>query len=171
VPRTIIYDRPIHANEATGAPAEVYSGGVGRRPRDDERIVARPGDDFASKLMKYIPAEALALVALISSIRGIADAQVLAVVIVGGVGQMLWLMRQGKKLALADHPSWRQYSFALIAYVAWVLGTSPTVCGVLGVSPTTGTIAMASVAYLLPLIDDSAHDWLDPKPSEPILTR
>jgi hypothetical protein len=121
--------------------------------------------------MKYIPAEALALVALISSIEGIRDGQVVAVVIVGGVGQLLWLMRQGKKIAPVDRPSLRQYGFALIAYLAWVLGTSPTVCDVLGVDRTTGTIAMASTAYLLPLIDDSAHDWLDPKPQEPFVTR
>ncbi len=171
MPRTIVYDRPISVAEGQEAPHRAYSESLVGRAGEGEDVVTRPGDDFSSKLIKYMPAEALALVALISSIEGIKDGQVLAVVIVGGLGQLLWLRQQGAKLDPADRPTARQFGFALVAYCAWVLGTSPTVCAVLGIDRTTGTIAMASVAYLLPLIDDSAHAWLDPKPPEPILLR
>ena len=110
-------------------------------------------------------------VALISSMEGIADEQVIAVVVIAGIGQLLWLSHSAAKLPIADRPTVRQYSLAVVAYAAWVLGTSPEVAQILGIDRTTATIAMASVAYLLPLVDPKTHAWLDPDPEEPVLTR
>jgi hypothetical protein len=171
VPRTIVYDRPIRIAEAEQTLRREFgdAGPIGATRPD--AVATRPGDDFASKLVKYIPAEALAFVALISSFSDITEPQVITIVAVGLAGQMLWLRRQGAKLPPADRPTWRQYILSAIAYAAWVLGTSPAVSAVFGVDRTTATITMASVAYLLPLIDDPTHEWLDPKPAEHVLIR
>lgn len=169
MPRTIVYARAIRPGETPEETNPRYSSrAIGASNGD---TVVREGDDFAAKLVKYIPGEALALVALISSINGISDQQVVAIAVVGGVGQLLWLYREGSKLATRDRPSLRQYGFASIAYFAWVVGTSPLVCSVLGMAHTTGTITMASVAYLLPLVDDAAHARFDPETEEPALMR
>ena len=169
MPRTILYSRTLPLAEAPEAINPRYSG----LPIGDasDEMIEREGDDFAGKLVKYIPGEALALVALISSIAGITEKQILAIVAVGGVGQLLWLHRAAGDLAAADRPSWRQYIFALVAYLGWILGTTPAVCSVVGVARTTGAICMASVAYLLPLIDDAAHRRLDPNTEPPALLR
>jgi hypothetical protein len=169
MPRTIVYARPMQITDASEKGNPRYSGGGAVAPLEDAAVTE--GDDFAAKLVKYIPGEALALVALISSLAGISQIQVVSIVVVGGIGQLLWLHREGAKLLTVDRPSQRQYVFALVAYVAWVFGTSPTVCSVLGIAHTTGTITMASVAYLLPLVDDVAHARLDPKVEEPALRR
>ena len=103
------HDRPIRIADAEQTLKREFgdAGPIGAAGPD--AVATRPGDDFASKLVKYIPAEALAFVALISSFSGITEAQVVTIIAVGFVGQMLWLRRQGAKLPPADHPTWRQY--------------------------------------------------------------
>ncbi len=167
MPRTILYARPAQPGDHAAPSGAYYAQRAGAPAQDDLGDV--PGDDFATRLAKYIPAEALALVALITSIEGITDEQMIAIVVVAAIGQLL--NQLGERLSAADRPAVRQYVFALIAYAAWVLGTTPPVSDMLGVDRTTATIVMASTAYLLPLLDPPTHKWLDPQPSAPRLRR
>jgi hypothetical protein len=118
-----------------------------------------------------IPGEALALIALITAGSGMGDGQVIALVTVGAVGQMLWLQQRGAQLDGPDRPTARFFVFALIAYLAWVLVTCPADRELAGVDETTAAIVMASVAYLLPLVDPIAHERLDSSEEEPVLER
>jgi hypothetical protein len=168
LPRTIIYERRIPARQQRSPGSPAY-GSATKAGADETKV--RPGDDFATRLTKYLPAETIALVALVSSISGITRYQIWAIVLVGAIGQVLVLRQASRKLDKPDQPSWRQLVFAVVAYAGWVLGTTPAFCDSIHVDRTTGTIVMACVAYLLPLVDVEAHDLLDNKDDVEVLTR
>lgn len=164
MPRVIIYPRARPEPTTSAEQRQLYGA------RGDEEVAAAASlvaDDYASRLLKYIPAEALAFVVFGTSFSSERRGQVAAVAIVAAVGQLLWLRRSAQSLPAADRPTWRYYLLSLIAYVAWVVGTSPKVRSLVGLHQTTAAIILGSVAYLLPSIDPATHSRLDPKPPEP----
>lgn len=167
--RTIVYERRIPIEVLDDSDRRAY--GAFRAAAGQDDVAIREGDGFAERLLKYIPGEALALIALITAGSSMSDGQVIALVAVGAIGQILWLQQRGAQLDGPDRPSARFFVFALVAYLAWVLGTCPTVRELVDVDQTTAAIVMASVAYLLPLVDPIAHERLDGSEEPVVLER
>ena len=91
------------------------------------------------------------------------DLQLAAGVLVGARGQLLWLGLKAKdpEVDERDRPGWHFFVLAVIAYFAWVIGTCAPVAEALKIDPTTAVIVVASVAYLLPLLDPTLHRALN----------
>lgn len=165
MPRSIVYPAPAPRPRADERDRP-YAGGTGAADAGQSTEMS-PGDGFAQRLLKYIPAETLAFVVFLTAMSDLKDAHVVAVVVVGLVGQVLILRSQTAKMAAPDRPTLRFFIFAVVAYLAWVVGTSPRFAHIVHLDRTTATLIMACVAYLLPLIDPKTHEIFDPKPPEP----
>lgn len=166
MPRTIIYDRPRSSLPPQARPT--YGERVAGTEQDGD---VRPGDPYLTRLAKYIPAETLAFMVFSTSFSQETRGQTIAVVLIGAVGQLLWLYNRGQAISdPEDRPTWRYYMFSLIAYSAWIIGTCPQVSHYAGIPRTTAAIILGGVAYLLPLADPETHAWIDHR-EPPLITR
>lgn len=146
-------------------------------------------DRYATKLVKYIPAEVLAafipLVALAGKIESGSDIWIWITIGIGAiavVGYFRWQetdVLEGQLRAVHGPESddhWREkklkgelkkrqphsyfYFLALVAFGAWALATAAPVRAAVGLSPAESEYIVAAVTFILPLADATLnHLW------------
>ncbi len=137
MPRTIV--------PPTVAPS---AGGPGGKVRLDQ------GEDLSTKLIKYVPAEAIAFfvpaAAGLGTSRG---ALLVTTVAVGAAGTLGWLWYNGNSLPPDKRPLPHYYVLSVIAFLIWALATAPNLATLVNLDTTvTGLLLMFGV-FLIPLAD------------------
>jgi hypothetical protein len=126
-----------------------------RRRRTRREIPSHPPpDDYATKLVKYVPAETLSffLPAVLLADSALGDA---LLVIVAMVGTALYLGRQGPKPLYF-------YVLAELALLAWIVGTTEVGSELLPLRPEAAKLTLAIAVYLIPAVDDTLTRRLQP---------
>jgi hypothetical protein len=126
--------------------------GPGGKPKSDE--------DYADKLVKYIPGEAIAFytpLALLVKDSGI-GAQ-LALILVGAVGVILYTGYHARRQKSKGRVLVHFYVFSVIAFLLWSSNTTPTFAAAIHFDQVPRTIALAAATFLFPALDD----WLASK--------
>jgi hypothetical protein len=114
-----------------------------------------PADTYREKIVKYIPAEVLAIVVLLAtSSTNVGDWAVWVVAILGLVFTPIYLWNSAKKENEADRPRFHFFVLASIAYIAWLLGTSDATREVTSVPDATGEWILGLAAFVIPGIDE-----------------
>lgn len=117
---------------------------------------AAEGDGLPEKLIKYVPAEALAFFVPVAAAIGTGkESALIAAIIVAAVGSPLYLWVAASKATAAEKPKLHFYILAEAALVCWMLGTSGSVQALVGVSATVGGVVLAGAAFLVPVIDEA----------------
>jgi hypothetical protein len=121
----------------------------------EQSAEAAMGDKYTERLVKYIPGEALVVFLPLSSVRGIADGQLVGLSAGAVICAVLWAInRNAKLIAAVQQPAWLVATYTAVAFTAWAIGTSRGVQELLGAPALTCTIVMALSAALLPALDE-----------------
>jgi hypothetical protein len=113
------------------------------------------GDGLSEKLVKYVPAETLAFFVPISAGLGSSrDGVLLLVIIVAAVGTVGYLWTNGRTLAMDKRPRSHFYLLAVIAFLAWALGTNANVADLVGMDTTVAGVVLGCAIFLIPLVDE-----------------
>lgn len=139
--RTIVYSRPV-------------PDGMGRPVRRQKE------DDYGVKLAKYVPAEVLAFFLPTTALAGDRKDYILAICVIGLIGTLLYLgVAAYREKDLSKRPLPHFYVLAVVAFVAWALGSSSAVDKALGVDQTLAALILAAVVFLLPGLDIVLATW------------
>ena len=113
--------------------------------RGEEQVDAAPADQYGERLLKYVPAEA---VALFVAVTPLADSRAIwwTALIVGGV-IVVFTVPDLKAM------TWWTIPLSLIAFVAWTFGTTQIDETLFGISPTWSALTLTFSAFLIPLVD------------------
>jgi hypothetical protein len=113
------------------------------------------GDDYLVKLAKYVPAEALAFFVPLSGIVGDSRPTLLWIVLaVGAVGTVGYLWVAGQRADPDQRPLAHFYALGALAFLAWALGTSATVPGLIGLDAMAGGVILGIAVFFIPLLDN-----------------
>ena len=136
--RTIVYSRKGVGSNANAAPAGGPENG---------------GDNFAERLVKYVPAEVLSLfLPLVAIATG--ESELLWVLFGAGfLATFAYLFLSAERNQNQPKPLHHFYVLALVAFAAWALGTSADISGVVGVGPKVAALSLGLAAFLLPALD------------------
>lgn len=142
--RAIVY-------QTAGAPAPAAGPPRAAAPAPGEGS-PRPGppaapDGYAEKLVKYVPAETIALLAGVAA-ADVGDWLRWVVVVVGALGTMLLVGRHGR-------PPWFFYPLSLMSFAGWVAGTTDYAQRLLDLSRGECQVALALVVFVVPAIDEA----------------
>jgi hypothetical protein len=137
MPRTVV---PATPERSTRAPQDSAGG-------------AR-GDDLPTKLVKYVPAEALAFfVPAAAAIGSGNDVLLIIIVAVGAIGTAGWLWYNASSLPAPERPLVHFYALAVIAFLVWALATAPNVAAIVRLDTVTTGVILAIGVFLIPLVD------------------
>ena len=143
--RTIVYPLPPHSNRAAMAAAG--------NPQP-----ASPPDRYGDKLVKYIPAEVIGFYVSVYALvqqKGIwAQVLILVVCLFGTIGYLL--MRADP----AHPPRMYFYVLAVVAFLAWALGTSTLGQDTVNLPDYISKLAVLSAVFLVPMIDELLTKYL-----------
>lgn len=142
--RTIVYNGPAqprgNALRANGSAAE-----------------ASPKDGYLEKLVKYVPAEILAVfvpLAAASGAQGVPSILQWVVFFVGLVGTAGWLGIHASKLSKTKRPRWYSYLIASMAFFFWAAASSDVVRNLLGLNAPTTEVLLGVAVLTIPAIDE-----------------
>lgn len=124
-------------------------------------------DQFAERLVKYVPAEALSFFIFATALfdRGGIVVGAGVVALIGAV--LLALLARSDLPYDLRPPALMTVGLTGAAFLAWALGTSPALQDVLGVSAKVGAFALACAAFALPIVDESLMRVLHPMRGSP----
>jgi hypothetical protein len=130
-------------------PPRAVASGPGGRLRG-----ATGGDDLPTKLVKYIPGETLAFfvpaAALIGSDR---DGLLVAIAIVGTIGNVGWLWYSARPEPATKRPRTHFYVLSVIAFVVWALVTAPNLADLISLDEVAAAVLLMAGVFLIPLAD------------------
>jgi hypothetical protein len=123
----------------------------------DEAVVAEvpvAGDSLPEKLVKYVPAETLAFfVPLAAAIGPERRGLLIAVVVIGLIGNAGYLWWNGRRLPQEERPLPHFFLLATIAFLCWAIATAPNVAAMLGVDSLVSAVILGGAVFLIPLAD------------------
>jgi hypothetical protein len=118
---------------------------------------ATPDDDYTTRLLKYIPAEAIALyTALIAGAAGQGWKVQLLLVGIGAVGDLLYLGYHVSRVKSENRPLPHYYVLSVVAFIVWAAITNPDFAATLHVNQFWRGIILVVTVFFIPLVDD----WL-----------
>jgi hypothetical protein len=123
-------------------------------------IRGRQGDDYPTKLVKYVPAEVVSFFLVATSVFGDRQPILVATLIACLAGTPLYLYVASRHLVPLNRPPAYYYVLALIAFAAWAVGTSTAVDGLLRMDKALGQFLLLLTVFLIPGIDTLLHNWL-----------
>ena len=116
---------------------------------------APSADPYTTRIVKYIPGEAIALFLPFASFPHISHGVLIAVMCGTGILGMLYAVEREEKL---DHflrrPWWVVAMWSIFAIFVWMVGTSSAVQHLLGWSTVACTFVLAFTAYAIPPVDN-----------------
>lgn len=111
-------------------------------------------DEYAEKLLKYVPAEVIAFFIPATATADANDHALLVVIfVVAAIGALGYLYRASLSVPADKRGKWWSYPLALAAFTAWALGTSPATADVVDIAPKTGGFILLIAAFVIPLAD------------------
>lgn len=125
------------------------------------------GDDPATKLVKYVPAETLAFFIPAAAVIGADQTALLVLALAAGaVGTFgyLWLQAQ-RESDPAKRPLTHYYPLAVVAFGIWAIATSSNVASMLGLDGVAAGILLMVGVFLIPLADGVLTTLFPRKPS------
>jgi hypothetical protein len=108
------------------------------------------GDNFPEKLVKYVPAEAIAFYAGATAAIGDKRAGIIALLAAGVAGTLIYDLARGTR----QNTRWYFYVLACVAFVSWALGSSAATDKALSIDEVTGSIILGVTVFLVPGIDE-----------------
>lgn len=121
------------------------------RVRGNAPLPEAAADQYADKLVKYVPAEVLAFYLPAFALFE-ADAGRWAVAILGALGTVLWTLVAAKRNKTPL--PWFYPTLALLAYAAWAIGVSALGTDVLGFSKEVATLIVLVAILAIPAVDE-----------------
>jgi hypothetical protein len=159
VTRTVVYARPRVADASVRGRVPAGAGARGSLEAEESEAPQRstasptPADGYVDKLIKYVPAEVVAVFAPLSA--GLASRQglliFLSVVCLVATPGYLFLTAQHKPAELRPLPHY--YVLAAIAFAAWALGVSSGLDAVFALDAVTVGVILGASVLLIPLAD------------------
>jgi hypothetical protein len=132
MPRTIVYPHPPIRNFASGA-------------------LSDQPDRYGDKLVKYIPAEALAFyLPMYTLMKDQGPGSRYAAFIVAVLGVPLYLFTRSDR---SSPPNWYYYVISVLAFVAWAIGTSTLGQDLFALSEVSSKFVTGCAVFLLPAVD------------------
>lgn len=121
-------------------------------PAVADQVKEPTADDYASKLVKYIPAEVTAFFVVGAAIGHTNQTWLIVAVVLGIIGTPAYLVVQSVN---ADpKPLLHFYVLAAIAFIPWALAVSPDLASLLGVPALAASFLLATGIFVIPLADD-----------------
>jgi hypothetical protein len=118
------------------------------------RLRAGSGDDFPTKLVKYIPGETLAFFVPTAALLGEdRSALLVTVALIGAAGNIGYLWYLGRSEPVDRQPRAHFYILAVFAFVAWALVTAPNLAAMAGLDQVASSVILAIAVFAVPLID------------------
>jgi hypothetical protein len=111
---------------------------------------APPPDGFGDRLVKYIPAEVLAFFIAAAAEWGGNTAFLIVTISVAAVFTPIVLY--------ATSPAgvrWYAILLAVVAFLAWAIGTSPNTDRLVGLTGTQGPFVLTVAAFVVPAVDQA----------------
>jgi hypothetical protein len=158
MPRAIVYPHKLKALQERAArrrgDREVY-GDQGTTVDDPLAAIPKSADDWAERLAKHVPAEVLPPFLFITSLTDLSTPWrwiFVAFFTIGAAVVDRWNAERVEPPELRPK-EWIYSGFAVCAFWAWALGTSPSTRDLLGCSAEVGTAVMVAVAWALGQLD------------------
>jgi hypothetical protein len=129
-------------------PSAPAAGGPGGRIRLDG------GDDLSTKLIKYVPAEAIAF--FVPAAAGLGkgrDGLLYTIAVVGAIGTLGWLWYNGSALPAVKRPLPHYYVLSVLAFLIWALATAPNLASAVGLDSVETGLLLTFGVFLIPLAD------------------
>jgi len=121
------------------------------------------GDRFPDKLVKYVPAETLAFfVPIAAAIGEERNALLCVVVAIGLVGTPIYLWIAASRLPQDQRPFFHFYPLAMLAFVAWALGTNAAVAKLVHLDSFAAGIIFGCAVFIIPGLDQGLTLWKRP---------
>ena len=116
-------------------------------------VRGQPGDDYLTRLVKYVPGEVLSFFLLVTSIFGNEEPFLVMTIIACLLGTPLYLYVTGLQVESRKRPHFYSYILALVAFAAWAVGTSTAVDSLFRIDKTFSQFLLFLTVFLLPGID------------------
>ncbi|MBV9174838.1 MAG: hypothetical protein JOZ81_32650 [Chloroflexi bacterium] len=116
-------------------------------------VRGQPGDDYLTKVVKYVPGEVLSFFLLVRSVFGSGEPFLVITIIACLLGTPLYLFVTSLSMESRKRPYRYSYALAVVAFAAWAVGTSTEVDALLGIDKTVGQFLLFVTVFLLPGID------------------
>ena len=139
--RTIVYNGP--PQPATMAAAKGNSDPVGDAPKDG----------YLEKLVKYVPAEVVAVYVALAAAARDRTGLMWVVFGAGAVATVGYVYFHASQLRKEKQPRYYTYVISLLAFALWATGASDSTRGLLHIDAITSEVALGLGVLLLPLID------------------
>jgi hypothetical protein len=151
--RTVVYRRA--ADHREGADAEV-----------ERQSAAESPDSYLDRLLKFIPAECLALwLPLAAAAATTGEVWLLWAVLAAGLfATVLYLWLNGRAQSQEKQPMPHYYVLAALAFVIWAIGTSEPTADLIGLSPAVANVLLGLGVLLVPGLDQLLEALLSRKP-------
>ncbi len=153
--RTVVYRQPVQAQNPIPEMANPRTSNVDPPPPPASTA---PKDEFGDKLVKYIPAEVIAFFLPAYALAKSADPAGLAwlpyaLVVVAGLGLVGYLLIRAPK---DNPPRWYFYVLSVVAFLAWIAGTSAAGADVFHLVQVeiTGKLILMAAVFAIPLLDE-----------------
>jgi hypothetical protein len=140
------------------------------RGEDEQGPGADQGDSLPEKLVKYVPAETLAFFIPVSAAVGDdRDVLLLVATAIAAIGTAAYLWLNAQKLEDRQKPLPHFYVLAVLAFLAWAIGTATNLAKLLGMDDVVAGIVLLAGIFLIPLADGVLNQLLR-RPASPRLT-
>ena|SRR5258708_6107408 len=164
MPRTILYSaRPAGSMQPAPTPKEPLTfGGPGPSRKKANPTTQSPvtqsvddvatRDDYAGKLVKFVPAEVLAFFApMAAAVQG-RNGLLIAATVIAFLSTPAYLWYASQKLPPQQKPLVHFYPLSAIAFLAWALGTSK-IGSLVGLDSISTSFVLGCSIFLIPLAD------------------
>lgn len=152
MPRTIAYpSRGHHTGLVLNYIPKVE--GIASTPKDDQASQPAAEDDYQSKLIKYIPGEALAFYAPLAS-GATGKVATIVITLIGVIGTDLYLRQSARRLKESEKPLRHYYFLSVVSFLVWALSINDSFSTLLGIPEQAKILILPCTVFLLPLIDD-----------------
>lgn len=152
MPRTIAYPSRGHHTDL-GLNYRINVKGIALTPKDDQASQPGAEDDYQSKLIKYIPGEALAFYAPLAP-GATGKVATIAITLLGVIGTVLYLRQSARRLKEAEKPLRHYYFLSAASFLVWALSINDNFSTLLGIPAQAKILILPCTVFLLPLIDD-----------------
>ena len=155
--RTVVYPRTTAVPSSQGARTRVPAGRTrgleAEEPPTPSASPPTPVDGYVDKLIKYVPAEVVAIFAPLSAALASRHGllMILAVICLVATPGYLFLTAQDKSADLQPLPHY--YVLATIAFAAWALGVSTELGSIVKLDAVEVGLILGGSVLLIPLID------------------
>jgi len=124
-------------------------------PMPDRRIAftaaGAPADTYASKLVKYVPAEVIAFYVPAYALMGKTAAGAAATLAVGAIATFAYLEWQARRED--QKQPWSFYALAVLAFLGWALGISTVGTLLFGLTIEVSAFIMMVLVLAIPAVD------------------